>query len=154
MYYHPDFYAMPWHVRKRLRSTNTTMGLSVCRCAHTGGVQTKGLESDSVAVAEARRSVMALLLHGDAAFAGQGVVAEMLQLANIPGEAADSCSTQGAGRGMLSCKCDTAISGQCDAAARGMPGSHLQEQQGSMLGTGTNGSYCSTFACACGHLNF
>ena len=30
---------------------------------------------------------MALLLHGDAAFAGQGVVAEMLQLANIPGEA-------------------------------------------------------------------
>lgn len=58
-----------------------------CAGFRTGGVQTKGLESDSVAVAEARRSVMALLLHGDAAFAGQGVVAEMLQLANIPGEA-------------------------------------------------------------------
>ena len=62
-------------------------------CPYTGGVQTKGLESDSVAVAEARRSVMALLLHGDAAFAGQGVVAEMLQLANIPGEVLNSRST-------------------------------------------------------------
>jgi 2-oxoglutarate dehydrogenase complex dehydrogenase (E1) component-like enzyme len=53
----------------------------------TGGVQTEGLESDSAAVTEARRAVMALLLHGDAAFAGQGVVAETLQLANTPGEA-------------------------------------------------------------------
>ncbi len=36
---------------------------------------------------EARRAVMGLLLHGDAAFAGQGVVAETLQLANTPGAA-------------------------------------------------------------------
>lgn len=28
---------------------------------------------------------MGLVLHGDAAFAGQGVVAETLQLANLPG---------------------------------------------------------------------
>lgn len=48
-------------------------------------MQTEGLESDSVAVTEARRAVMGLLLHGDAAFAGQGVVAETLQLANTPG---------------------------------------------------------------------
>jgi hypothetical protein len=97
MYYHPDFYAMPWHLRKCVHSTNTTRGSSLCPCAHTGGVQTKGLESDSVAVAEARRSVMALLLHGDAAFAGQGVVAEMLQLANIPGEVLNSRSTEDRG---------------------------------------------------------
>lgn len=50
-----------------------------------GGAQTEGLESDSEAVTEARRAVMGLLLHGDAAFAGQGVVAETLQLANTPG---------------------------------------------------------------------
>lgn len=29
---------------------------------------------------------MGLVLHGDAAFAGQGVVAETLQLGNLPGE--------------------------------------------------------------------
>ena len=75
-------------------------GTSFRPCPLTGGVQTKGLESDSVAVAEARRSVMALLLHGDAAFAGQGVVAEMLQLANIPGEASDRRSSPRDGRGL------------------------------------------------------
>lgn len=32
-----------------------------------------------------RANVMGLVLHGDAAFAGQGVVAETLQLANLPG---------------------------------------------------------------------
>lgn len=45
----------------------------------------EGMESESEAVSEARRGVMGLLLHGDAAFAGQGIVAEMLQLANTPG---------------------------------------------------------------------
>ncbi len=29
--------------------------------------------------------VMGLLLHGDAAFAGQGLVAELLQMSNVPG---------------------------------------------------------------------
>ena len=30
--------------------------------------------------------VMGLLIHGDAAFAGQGMVAELLQMSNVPGE--------------------------------------------------------------------
>lgn len=33
-----------------------------------------------------RKRVMGLLIHGDAAFAGLGVVAECLQLADVPGE--------------------------------------------------------------------
>ena len=40
--------------------------------------------------------VMGLLLHGDAAFAGQGLVAELLQMSNVPGgqaTAANSCHT-------------------------------------------------------------
>lgn len=57
-----------------------------------GGVQTEGLESDSAAMTEARRAVMGLLLHGDAAFAGQGIVAETLQLANTPGGVAQLTS--------------------------------------------------------------
>lgn len=32
-----------------------------------------------------RRRVMGLILHGDAAFAGQGLVAECLQMSNVPG---------------------------------------------------------------------
>lgn len=57
-------------------------------------MQTEGLESDSVAVTEARHAVMGLLLHGDAAFAGQGVVAETLQLANTPGVTLQPCIAQ------------------------------------------------------------
>ena len=32
-----------------------------------------------------RRRVMGLILHGDAAFAGQGLVTECLQMSNVPG---------------------------------------------------------------------
>lgn len=34
---------------------------------------------------EKRQQVMGLILHGDAAFAGQGLVAECLQMSNVPG---------------------------------------------------------------------
>ena len=43
-------------------------------------------------VAEARRQVAAVVVHGDAAFAGLGLATESLQLANVPGRLQSSCA--------------------------------------------------------------
>ena len=50
-----------------------------------GKVRAKQMQRGFVKREETRREVMGLLLHGDAAFAGQGLVAETLDLSELKG---------------------------------------------------------------------
>ena len=101
---HPDFPAdegdVKYHqgalgIRKTRSGRDLTIRLS-CNPSHlefvnpvvegmARGKQDDIRNGDSVSREEAYDQIMPVLLHGDAAFAGQGVVMETLQLANLPG---------------------------------------------------------------------
>lgn len=60
-----------------------------------GAQQLRQDQGSTTDEAEARRSIAAVVVHGDAAFAGLGLAAESLQLANVPGRAlASRCAAQ------------------------------------------------------------